>query len=145
LTTEPSLAALNGKIRAYTRGESPLVKMSQFRPNIVVDAPQLDAWAEDGWKKLRIGRSELVAVRPCSRCIVPTIDPATAQKNPFGEPLQTLRRHRQLPDGSVYFGQHLVHLQVGTSITIGDTVHVLSTKPAELLKSALPPPKVKSK
>lgn len=33
-----------------------------------------------------------------SRCTVPNIDVATGKKSPFGEPLQTLRRHRALVD-----------------------------------------------
>jgi hypothetical protein len=147
--------------------------MEAFRPNIVVTAEGLSAWNEDGWRNIMIGQQPFVAVRPCSRCTIPTIDVKTAKKSPFGEPLQTLRKHRKLVDeyvsfshiiitsahsldwfgcpcpidvnSSVYFGQHLVQMSIGGRVSIGDEIKIQSRKAASLEKSAVPPPKPKAK
>ena len=97
LISQASLDDLNARL------EEP-VPMQRFRPNLVVEgcAP----YAEDSWQRLRIGGMVLRAVKPCSRCIIPTIDPATAQRN--AEPLRTLGTYRRR-DNRVYLGQNLLH------------------------------------
>ena len=45
------------------------------------------------------------AVKPCSRCVVTTIDPQSALRSP--EPLQTLSKYR-LQDGKVMFGMNVL-------------------------------------
>ena len=42
---------------------SPL-PMNRFRPNIVIDG--VDAFEEDGWKRIRIDGIELSVVKPCA-------------------------------------------------------------------------------
>lgn len=46
--------------------------MDQFRTNFVVS--NTEAFAEDGWKRIRIGEVEFEAVKPCERCILTTVD-----------------------------------------------------------------------
>ncbi len=65
--------------------------MTRFRPNLVIDGT--DAWAEDGWRRLRIGDAEFLAVKGCSRCAITTTDPETTERRK--EPLATLARHRR--------------------------------------------------
>jgi uncharacterized protein YcbX len=78
--------------------------MRRFRPNLVVGgcAPH----AEDTWRRLRIGDITLRVAKPCSRCIIPTIDPETAERG--AEPLRTLLAYRKRAR-KIFFGQNLVH------------------------------------
>lgn len=54
------------------------LEMLRFRPNLVVEGSA--AFAEDGWKRIRIGSVEFVVAKPCSRCILTTLDPATGDR-----------------------------------------------------------------
>ncbi|MFP2909674.1 MOSC domain-containing protein [Pyxidicoccus sp. 3LFB2] len=114
LISEASLADLNGRMAQP-------VPMSRFRPNLVVGG--CEAFAEDGWKRLRIGTVELAVVKPCARCVFTTVDPETAQKDPQQEPLRTLAKFRRM-DGNVMFGQNVVVRRPGT-VRVGDSVEVL--------------------
>lgn len=96
------------------------LEMLRFRPNLVVTGSE--AFAEDGWKRIRIGEVEFRVVKPCSRCILTTIDPRTGVRSDDREPLATLKTYRQV-DGDVMFGQNLVNdgvgqLQVGMPVTV---------------------------
>lgn len=79
--------------------------MERFRPNIVVSGSK--PFAEDGWRKLRAGDVGLDVVKPCSRCVIPTIDPQTAQKQ--REVWQMLQQQRRGEDGKIYVGQNVLH------------------------------------
>lgn len=96
------------------------LEMLRFRPNLVVEGSE--AFAEDNWKRVRIGDVEFRVVKPCSRCILTTIDPQTGERSPDREPLATLQKYRAREDGAM-FGQNLVNdgvgqLQVGMPVTI---------------------------
>ena len=47
-----------------------------------------EPFAEDTWKRIRIGDVEMALVKPCPRCEVTTIDKETLERNK--EPLKTL-------------------------------------------------------
>ncbi|UZE97726.1 MOSC domain-containing protein [Alkalimarinus alittae] len=112
LTTEASLLELNERL------DSP-VMMSRFRPNLVVSG--CDAYEEDRWKRIRVGEIEFEIVKPCSRCIMTTIDESTLK---YGkEPLKTLAGYRRNEYG-VCFGQNLVHKNLGT-LDVGAKVEIL--------------------
>ncbi|WP_077044571.1 MOSC domain-containing protein [Pseudomonas sp. KK4] len=96
------------------------LEMLRFRPNLVIEGS--DAYAEDSWKRLRIGDVEFRVVKSCSRCILTTIDPRTGERSADREPLATLQKYRAQADGAM-FGQNLVNdsngtLQVGMPVTI---------------------------
>ncbi|CRM20006.1 hypothetical protein H097_23534 [Pseudomonas sp. FH4] len=96
------------------------MEMLRFRPNLVIEGSE--AFAEDGWKRIRIGDVELRVVKSCSRCILTTIDPATGERSADRQPLATLETYRKEPDG-VMFGQNLVNdgvgrLEIGMPVTI---------------------------
>lgn len=101
------------------------VDWRRFRPNIVI-AGDLPPHAEDGWKHLRIGDVELAVVKPCSRCVIPSIDPDTADKN--GQILTVMRKYRAGADGKTYFGQNVIisRQPEGTRLNLGDAVRVLA-------------------
>ena len=96
------------------------LEMLRFRPNLVVQGS--DAYAEDSWKRIRIGEVEFRVVKSCSRCILTTIDPQTGQRSEDREPLATLQKYRAQADGAM-FGQNLVNdgngrLEVGMPVTV---------------------------
>ncbi|MDD1039279.1 MOSC domain-containing protein [Pseudomonas sp. TNT2022 ID609] len=96
------------------------LEMLRFRPNLVVEGAV--AFAEDGWKRIRIGEMEFRVLKPCERCIMTTIDPQTGERSADREPLETLRTYRQ-KEGGVLFGQNLVAdgagvLEVGMAVTV---------------------------
>ena len=119
--SEASLEALNDRSSQHHT-------MDQFRTNLVIAGT--DAFAEDSWKRIRIGEVEFEAVKPCARCILTTVDPKTGHFNEMKEPLATLSKFRSDTSGDVYFGQNLVALNEGV-IKAGDTVEVLESKHRE--------------
>jgi hypothetical protein len=122
LTSEQSLDALNGWIAEGPRAAEGPVSMLRFRPSVVVaGAP---AWAEDTWRRLRIGQVTFRAVKGCDRCVFTTIDPDTAAKG--HEPLFALARHRRW-DGKVWFGVNLIPDVPSADALIrkGDPVEIL--------------------
>lgn len=95
-------------------------EMLRFRPNLVVEGAE--AFAEDGWKRIRIGDIEFRLLKGCTRCILTTIDPATGERNADREPLTTLKTYRER-EGDVWFGQNMVNdgpgiLEVGMPVTV---------------------------
>lgn len=112
LITEASLHTFNAELPAPIGSE-------RFRPNIVIggNAP----YAEDTWRRLRIGGIEFDVAKPCSRCVIPSLDPNTAQRQPIVS--KALARTRRRGD-AVYFGQNLIHRAHGR-ISVGDEVVVL--------------------
>ena len=110
LISQASLDDLNGRL------QQPL-PMKRFRPNLVVSG--CVPYAEDEWRQLRIGDITLRVVKPCSRCVITTVDPETGVKGP-GEPLRTLATYR-MRDKQVYFGQNLIHQQQGM-LSVNQTV-----------------------
>lgn len=118
VTTTGSLAELNRDIEAHG-GEA--VTMARFRPNVVVDCD--DAWAEDQWTQLRIGKVTLDLVKPSDRCIVTTTDQLTGERR-GKEPLAGLARIHRSKDpriNGVLFGVNAVPRSLG-EIRLGDTV-----------------------
>ncbi|WP_369356041.1 MOSC domain-containing protein [Streptomyces sp. cg2] len=119
LTTAGSLDALNSLVALGDHaGEGPL-PMSRFRPNVVIagTAP----WAEDDWRRVRIGEVEFQVAKPSGRCVVTTIDQRTAERGK--EPLRALARHRRFGDQLV-FGQNLIPRGPGT-LRVGDPFEIL--------------------
>jgi len=122
LTAESSLAALNEAIAAGPLAAEGPLPMRRFRPNLVVagTAP----WAEDGWRRLRVGDVTLRSVKGCDRCVLTTIDPDTAATGK--EPIATLARCRRW-DGKVWFGVNLIPdgPPPGRPVRVGDPVEIL--------------------
>lgn len=79
--------------------------MLRFRPNLVVSGSE--PYAEDSWKRIRIGELEFRVVKGCSRCIMTTLDPQTGERSADREPLTTLKTYRER-EGDVFFGQNLI-------------------------------------
>ena len=138
--SEASLAQFNEK--RVAGGAAP-VGMDRFRPNIVLgdeageageasaaDAAQGFAIAphdEDRIDLLHIATGEgvvqLKPVKPCPRCPIPNIDPATGASSPeVGDLLQTYRQDARV-NGAVTFGMNAIVLSgVDRLLKVGQTV-----------------------
>lgn len=120
LISESSARALDDWLaeEAAAHGEespAPLSRM-RFRPSVIVSGAE--AFAEDGWREVRIGAVPFRVSELCDRCAVTTIDPETQVKGK--EPLRTLSRRRKW-DGKTWFGIRLVPRETGR-IKVGDPV-----------------------
>jgi len=102
-----SLADLNRRLSA--RGQA-AVGLERFRANLVLDG--LAAWEEDHIDTLRIAADEgpvlLRMAKPCVRCEIPNVDPATAATG--HEPGDTLAGFRAdaRVGGGITFGMNAV-------------------------------------
>lgn len=112
LISESSLQDLNSKLDSA-------LPMNRFRPNIVVK--DCEPFAEDKWKRIRIGGIEMALVKPCPRCVVTTIDKETLEKNK--EPLKTLGKYRKHKLGAI-FGMNTIPLSEGR-LEVGMEVEIL--------------------
>jgi uncharacterized protein YcbX len=125
---EASLEDLNSRLEAT-------LPMNRFRPNLAISGA--GAYAEDGWKRIRIGDTIFRATKPCARCSITTVDQA---RGVFAgkEPLRTLAGYRKakqvMPDAyaamgmganDVLFGQNLVPENTREMIRVGDEVEVI--------------------
>ena len=107
VTSEASLDGLNERLTAAGHGA---VGIERFRPNIVLSG--VEAHDEDRIDELLIATDEGIAklkmVKPCPRCPIPNIDPATAVSSP--EVGDTLQGYRQLAvvGGAIAFGMNAI-------------------------------------
>jgi len=123
LTTKASLDELNKSCPED-------IQMAQFRPNIVVDGDL--PFAEDSWKRIKIGDVIFENVKPCERCIFTTINPDTGERSRKGEPMKTLGKFRLVKKEGVLFGINLIAENSGT-IQQGDRVEILEYQAAPVL------------
>jgi uncharacterized protein YcbX len=127
LANTASLDAVNARLAAP-------VPMLRFRPNLVVSGAA--PWAEDTWRRIRIGNVVLRVAKPCERCIMTTIDPQTGTRPHGNDPLKTMAHFRRDTNGRILFGQNLVPETTG-EIRLGDAVEILQ---AGASNAALPSP-----
>ncbi|NDZ12864.1 MOSC domain-containing protein [Variovorax sp. WS11] len=110
VASEGSLAELNARLAAQGHAA---VGIERFRPNIVLAG--IEAHDEDRVEMLYVGTGEgeaqLQPVKPCTRCPIPDIDPATAESGPeVGDTLRTYRADPRV-DGAITFGMNAIVLQ----------------------------------
>ncbi|MFM2056297.1 MAG: hypothetical protein RLY71_682 [Pseudomonadota bacterium] len=117
-----SAAALDELNRRLAAQGHPVVTMARFRPNLVLDG--LDQHGEDHLDELVFetpdGPVRLRLVKPCPRCPVPNIDPATAVAGT--EPGDTLASYRTdaRVGGAITFGMNAVIVAgVGHRLAVG--------------------------
>ncbi|MCY3774017.1 MAG: MOSC domain-containing protein [Gemmatimonadetes bacterium] len=116
MISEASLADLNARLPEP-------IRMNRFRPNVVVaDCPP---YAEDTWKRVRVGEVELDLVKPCGRCATTLVEQETG--TPGKEPLRTLATYRRLGGPSPAFGQNAVHRSPG-ALEAGSAIQILDMR-----------------
>lgn len=126
VANEASLEALNRELEL--RGHDP-VPMNRFRPNIVVRG--LEPFAEHGVAEISSADWRLKFCHPCQRCVVTTIDQATALKHQDWQPYRTLRDINPMPgnDRAPAFAHNAILLDGdGVQIAVGDVVSVRGEK-----------------
>lgn len=100
--------------------------MERFRPNIVIEG-LADPHGEDHIETLTVespdGDVVLRLVKPCSRCSIPDVDPATARTgHAVTEALAAYRAEPRL-NGALTFGQNAVIVAgVGRRLVVGARV-----------------------
>jgi uncharacterized protein YcbX len=96
------------------------VPMNRFRPNLVVSG--CEAFAEDKWRRIRIGAMEFDVAKACSRCVIPSIRQDSGERDPhISRALAGFRRF----NGQILFGQNLLYQRLG-ELRTGDSLEVLA-------------------
>ncbi|MEZ0309126.1 MAG: MOSC domain-containing protein [Ramlibacter sp.] len=120
VASEASLAELNRRLQAAGHAA---VGMERFRPNIVLSG--VDVHDEDRLDILRVeaaGDVQLRMCKPCPRCPIPNIDPATAESSP--EVSDTLQAYRtnDIVGGAITFGMNAIVLAGdGETLRVGQS------------------------
>lgn len=121
LASSASLADLNQRLAG--RGVA-AVTMQRFRPNLVLDG--LQPYDEDHIDEITIdtaaGPVRLRLVKPCTRCTIPNVDPATAAVG--HEPGDTLAGYRVDPrlNGGITFGVNAVIVEgIDRTLRVGQS------------------------
>lgn len=99
----------------------------RFRPNIVFTG--LEAYAEDAWKRIKIGGYEYYVSCRTVRCLLPNVDPTTGEKHP-SEPNRTLKSFRCIDEGDIKnacLGMQMVPATPESEIQVGDVIEVLES------------------
>ncbi len=116
----PVLVLTDASVAELGRRVGRPIPVERFRPNVVVSAPE--PHEEDRWLSFRVGDAPMQGVKQCARCTVTTVDQATGEADPEGEPLRTLACYRRASD-KVWFGLNAVAPE-GTTVCVGDVVEV---------------------
>ncbi|KAL5356799.1 hypothetical protein BJX96DRAFT_187466 [Aspergillus floccosus] len=137
----------------------PRLSVRRFRANVLVQGPA--AFAEDGWKRIRVcnsagegdiegegnGQSEGVEIYASCRtmrCKLPNVDPDTGVRHP-AEPDRTLKSYRRIDPGdysNAALGMQLVPVPREFTLRVGDAVEVLETGEHFYIKMLAPGEKV---
>lgn len=131
----PMLVISEASLEELNRRSPEHHSMDQFRTNLVVSGTE--PFAEDSWKRIRIGEVEFEAVKPCERCILTTVDVSKGEFRSTKEPLNTLSQFRANELGGVFFGQNLVAKNEGV-INQYDQVEILEYKEKEFYPDNTP-------
>ncbi|KAK9885147.1 hypothetical protein WA026_010658 [Henosepilachna vigintioctopunctata] len=96
-----------------------------FRPNIVLDGPDLEPFEEDNCVWLKIGNVVARNFFDCVRCIAITVNPKTGLRDKTREPLKELSKYRMSngPRKGPKMGVYLEVINPGT-ISVLDEVYV---------------------
>jgi uncharacterized protein YcbX len=121
VTSQASLQGLNDRLVAAGHAQ---VGVERFRPNIVLAG--LEAHDEDRVALFHVAAGQevqLKPVKPCPRCPVPNVDPATAQVSPVVcDTLQSYRRDERVK-GAPTFGMNLIVVSgVDQTLRVGQAV-----------------------
>ncbi|SPP31044.1 Xylene monooxygenase electron transfer component [Arsenophonus endosymbiont of Aleurodicus floccissimus] len=108
------------------------IKLEQFRGNLIITSAK--AFAEDSWHTIQIGEVIFELVKPCSSCILTTVNIDDGSQHPTGEPLTILQSFHTDEHGEIDFGQNAIAKNSGL-ICVGDTVKILTKKQPKQYKT----------
>ncbi len=106
---------------------SKLISTLRFRPNIIITGP--DVYAEDDWKRIKIGEFEYHVCCRTARCRLPNVDPITGVRDAV-EPYKLLRSYRAIDEGAglnACLGMQMVPASVESVVSVGDSIELLET------------------
>ena len=116
ILSQASLNDLNARMEAP-------ITMERFRPNIVIAGGE--AYQEDKWKEIAIGKARFQLVKPCARCAITTTDQRTGERGK--EPLRTLATYRKRVTAEgivkVDYGMNAMAMS-GDVVEVGDAVMI---------------------
>lgn len=122
IANERSVEEVNRRLKE--KGKDPLV-MSNFRPNIVVSGKE--AFEEDRWKVIRIGKAIFHIVKGCPRCKESCTNQTNGEVR--DEPLKVMSEFRAFSRNpeDIFFAQNMVvsPMSVGETISVGDKLEIL--------------------
>lgn len=115
-------------LNRYLKNKGVCVDSRYFRPTLVISG--LPPFDEDSWLRVKAGDAEFICYKPCTRCILTTVNPDSGQKCPKMEPLNMLRKYRLAP-GKLYeiykdspvFGVNMAIVKPGR-VRVGDPVWI---------------------
>ncbi|XP_045453112.1 mitochondrial amidoxime reducing component 2 [Melitaea cinxia] len=125
LINEASVDDLNTRLNKGSQ-----VSPRNFRPNFVLTGAK--AYEEDNWKFIKIGNNVFEIIKPCTRCILTTIDPETGVHNAKTEPLEMLKTYRQFENPEIRRSvgtsprmglQMALRSKPGNTISLNDTIY----------------------
>lgn len=128
VTSQSSLDALNSELGARGLGTVP---MNRFRPNVVIKG--LEPFAEHRVARITAAHYAFEFRYPCERCVIPTIDQDTGEKDPRMQPYKTLAGINHMPENekAAAFGENtILKSGEGEQVAIGDKLTVEFTLPA---------------
>lgn len=118
----PYLITTTASLKALSETAGAPIPMDRFRPNIVIetDAP----WLEDDWTALDIGGHLFDLVKPCTRCVVTTLDQQTGEQVGQSTMQAMIKtRARSGPWGKgVIFGMNAMARNPGGALRVGMAV-----------------------
>jgi uncharacterized protein YcbX len=114
VTSDASLADLNSRLAIA-------LPMNRFRPNLVLSG--IEAYDEDHIDEIRVSRSVLRLVKPCTRCRTTTTDQATAEVGIEPLPTLALYRRNDALDGVTFGMNAIVAAGADEIISVGDRAH----------------------
>jgi uncharacterized protein YcbX len=113
---ESVLIVTDASLRELGKWRRREVALERFRPNLLIALHDPVPFAEDDWvgRTLKAGGVELAVNRPCERCMIVTVDPKDASRDP--SLLRTLVKERDS-----CFGVYAAVIRPGV-LQVGDRV-----------------------
>uniref|UniRef100_A0A914YHH5 MOSC domain-containing protein n=1 Tax=Panagrolaimus superbus TaxID=310955 RepID=A0A914YHH5_9BILA len=128
ITTESSVDELNERLSKLEEDKCK-VSTRNFRPNLSIEGTK--PFDEDWWLDVKIGEAEFACFKPCTRCIMTTVDPDEGRFLKNMQPFRLLKSYRLSPPGKLrnlyedapVFGVNVIIKKEGR-IHVGDKVFV---------------------
>lgn len=118
----PLLVTSVASINALNHTMKYPIEMERMRANLIIS--DCEPYAEDSWQSVEINGIAIDLVKPCSRCIIPSINLQSGVSEPHV--IRALNESRRI-GGSIFFGYNAIHRQLG-QLHVGAEVNVLAKR-----------------